>query len=77
MEKINRKRIKLGYCRITKTSTKFFFDKGGDEYIEFYIDRDPETSMAELWLNPGASDGTLALIRELLDLYAEDVVKKF
>jgi len=58
------KGIDLGYCRISKLSTKFFFDSGRKS-LEFYIDRDPETGLAKLWLNPGNTDALIEFIREL------------
>ena len=44
--------ISLGYALISKTRTKFFFDYSGTS-MEFYIDRNPHTNMAELWIRPG------------------------
>lgn len=61
--------IKVGYCLISKTRTKFFYQKDGKE-LEFYIDRDPSTSMAELWIRPGYTDALMPLINELIAEWA-------
>jgi hypothetical protein len=57
--------VQLGYCRITKTRTKFFFQQDGKE-IEFYIDRDPSTSMATLWIRPGYTEAVPQFIAALV-----------
>lgn len=54
--------IHLGYALISKTRTKYFFGN-----MEFYIDRDPETSTATLWVRPGYTASSLRFCRELLE----------
>lgn len=56
--------IQLGYSRISKYRTKFFFQSAGRD-LEFYIDRDPSTSIATLWLNPGVTEATQAFLGAL------------
>lgn len=56
--------VEMGYCRISKYRTKFFFQSAGRD-LEFYIDRDPSTSIATLWLNPGVTDATQAFLGAL------------
>lgn len=58
--------MKLGYCRITKTLTKFFYEKDGKS-LEFYIDRDIPTSTAELWFKPGTVDARHEFTRDFAD----------
>lgn len=57
--------VEVGYCRISEFSTKFFFQKDGKE-VEFYIDRDPKTSMAKVIFNPGVTSAGLKFVCELL-----------
>lgn len=59
---------KVGYCRITKLRTKFFYQKDGKE-LEFYIDRDPETGLADIWIRPTWTDmeAITSLFGELLN----------
>jgi len=56
--------VQLGYCRISQFRTKFFFQSAGRD-LEFYIDRDPKTSMATLWIRPGETEGTQAFLGAL------------
>lgn len=52
--------VNLGYSLISKTRTKFFFQD-----IEFYIDRDPETSTATLWIRPGYDEHVDLLLKAI------------
>lgn len=63
---------KVGYCRISKLRTKFFYQKDGKE-LEFYIDRDPETGLADIWLRPGWTDleAVTSLLADLLNEWQE------
>lgn len=53
--------VEMGYSRISKYSTKFFYQFAGQD-LEFYIERDPNTNIAKLWLNPGATEATNVFI---------------
>lgn len=58
--------IKLGYCRISKYNTKFFFQVDGRE-LEFYIERNPQDSTADLWINPGVQSADLDFIKAFIN----------
>lgn len=56
--------IELGYSRISNLRTKFFFQSAGCD-LEFYIERNPQTGLATLWLNPGNTEATQAFLGSL------------
>lgn len=58
--------VVFGYTLISKLRTKFFFQANGKD-LEFYVDRDPKTSLATLWIRPGYTSGGLELCRALLE----------
>jgi hypothetical protein len=57
--------MQLAYSRISQTRTKYFFQKDGVD-IEFYIDHDAQTGMADLWVRPGYSKGIDVLAGEMI-----------
>jgi len=66
--------VQLGYCRISKFSTKFFFQSAGRD-LEFYIDRDPNTSVATLWIRPGYTEATQAFLGALTLEYRRAILE--
>lgn len=67
--------VDLYYQRISKYRTKFCFQKKGGKDIEFYIDRDPKTGTASLWIRPGSTDGADDFFAALIAEWGRAVVE--
>lgn len=70
MDKKNEIGVTLGTCKINATRTKYFFQKDGQD-LEFYIDRDPSTGLATLWIRPGYTDAMGEFITALFISYKQ------
>jgi hypothetical protein len=62
--------MKLGYCRITKTRTKFFYKD-----FEFYIERDIPSATAEIVLRPDCLKDGREMALELLEMITREELR--
>lgn len=66
-EPSNRPVVNLGYALISADRTKYFFSDA-EKYVEFYIEKDPRTSTADMWVKDGTNEDVQWLAMRLMDM---------